>query len=282
MAEIEGKRILVTRTREQASVLCEQLRSLGAFPIELPTITIVPPDDWSELDTALLGLYERYDWVIFTSANGVKICMERLRSRGYDPTRIKARVATIGPATAAALQTYGVTANLVPSTFIAEGVAAALREDAQRKGHSLAGQRILLARAAEAREVLITELREAGAIVDVVAAYFTVPVTGNAAESQAVFQMLQTRQLDLLTFTSSSTVRNFVHWLNTCTAQGLQQPDLSQVAIACIGPITAQTARELGLHVTIEAQEFTIPGLVEAILHYYEDAKNDRADNPIK
>ncbi|MBV9232254.1 MAG: uroporphyrinogen-III synthase [Chloroflexi bacterium] len=279
---LEGKRILVTRTRDQASVLSARLRALGGIPIEFPTIRIVPPLDWSQLDAALHRLYAdtepRYDWLVFTSANGVNICLERLRTLGYNPQAIpNVRVATIGPATAASLTRYGVTADLVPDEYIAEGVAAALIENARQRSGSIAGQRILLARAAEARKVLVTELQQAGAYVDEVAAYYTRSVAGDDEQGQAVLRLLQQQQLDILTFTSSSTVRNFVEWLKSC-AQGIagSPVDLvtqqTQLTIACIGPITSQTARELGLHVDIEAQEFTIDGLVEAIIQHEEKA----------
>ncbi len=274
---LQGKRVLVTRTRDQASVLSEQLRDLGATPIEFPTIRIVPPHDWSKLDAALKRLYELhesstpfYNWLVLTSANGVTICCERLRTLGYDPSSLRnVRVAAIGPATAATLAHYGISAGLVPDEYIAEAVAAALIEDAQQQGIPLAGQRILLARAAEARKVLVTELQQAGAQVDEVAAYYTHMVARNDEHGRAIVDMLRQHQLDILTFTSSSTVRNFSAWLQS----SLQENELLKLEtllaypkFACIGPITAQTARELGLRVDIEAKEFTIDGLVKAIV----------------
>ena len=279
---LQGKRVLVTRTREQASHLSKQLQALGAIPVEFPTIRIVPPQDWSQLDTALKRLYfskqqqeaasRPYDWLIFTSANGVHICLERLISLGYDPRALKnVRVATIGPATAAALAAYGITADLVPGEYIAEGVAAALIDDARQCGTTVAGQHFLLARAAEARKVLVTELQAAGATVDEVAAYYTLAVAGDDERGQEIVRLLRERQLDILTFTSSSTVRNFVTWLKDCTqvtpgSSGDLAGLLDQLTIASIGPITSQTARDQGLRVDIEAREFTIDGLVEAIV----------------
>jgi uroporphyrinogen-III synthase len=280
-----GKRVLVTRTREQASILSERLRELGAEPVEFPTIRIVPPADWSQLD-ALLKLIctagntphkdlqnYSYDWLVFTSANGVNICLARLRALGYDPhTLCNVRIATIGPATAAALAQYGVEADLIPDEYRAEGVVTALLQDARKRGTSLAGRRIALARAAEARKILVTELQQAGAIVDEVAAYYTETAAHDDEQGRAILNLLLHRQLDILTFTSSSTVRNFMEWLGNCERHmpDLRQEDLvaalAQVHIACIGPITAQTARELGLNVTIEATEFTIDGLVQAIV----------------
>jgi uroporphyrinogen-III synthase len=346
---LQGKRILVTRARQQAGALSERLRALGAIPIEFPTIHIVPPQDWQPLDSALRRLcipettsgrpqgiaptihdksgpqleYSRggacpsptpyYTWLVFTSANGVNICFERLRSIGYDARSIgNVRVAAIGPATAAALACYGVTADLVPDEYIAEGVAAALIEDAWQRGELLEGKRILLARAQGARKVLVTELQQAGAVVDEVIAYHTSAVLSDDEQGREVLHLLYTRQLDILTFTSSSTVRNFIHWLVECAGKddlvgelgsvGLTTPHghdesrhptweadvhdksgtygIASLAwfagvrpkIACIGPITSQTARELGLAVDIEAKEFTIDGLVEAIVQHEEKA----------
>ncbi len=253
---LQGKRILVTRTRQQASALSKRLRALGAIPIEFPTIHIVPPQDWEPLDSALRRLCKAetdgayYTWLILTSVNGVNICFERLRSIGYDAGAIgNVRVAAIGPATAAALARYGVITNLVPGEFIAEGVAAAVTEDA---------------------------LRQTGAIVDEVAAYRTSAVANDDEQGREVLHLLQTRQLDILTFTSSSTVRNFMRWLVECESGDPARSNTYLVThnprpkIACIGPITSQTACELGLDVDIEAREFTIEGLVEAIVQHEE------------
>ncbi len=278
---LAGKRVLVTRTREQASVLSEGLLSLGAIPIEFPTIRIVPPTNWTQLDHALLRLcgtdearqnadFYLYDWVVFTSANGVHICMQRIQALGYNLLEIPDfRIATIGPATAAALEQYGLPTDLIPDAYVAEGVAEALIADANWLGISLEGQHILLARAAEARKVLATMLRDAGAIVDDVPAYYTLTAAVDDERGKELWQMLQAHRLDIITFASSSTVRNFMAWLKQCevaTGQALHPSELP--AIACIGPITSQTARELGLTVAVEAQEFTINGLLEAIVAY--------------
>src|SRR5579863_6914263 len=279
---LQGKRILVTRTHEQAGVLCEQLRTLGAIPVEFPTIRIVPPADWELLNAALARLFAvdtenqaYYTWLIFTSANGVNICCEYLQKPGYDlQQRGDVRRAAIGPATAAALARYGVAAELVPSEYIAEGVASALIEETRRLGESLRGKRILLLRAAEARKVLVTELQRVGAIVDELTAYTTVSATSDDEQGRAVLHMLQTGQLDLLTFTSSSTVRHFISWLRASVPANVSSAltNNPRLHIATIGPITSQTARMLGLPVHIEAREFTIEGLVRAIV---EATKND-------
>lgn len=278
---LRGKRVLVTRTREQAGVLSEHLRAAGAMPIELPVIRIMPPGDWQPLDRALRALAAGNvcDWLIFTSANGVKMVLGRLRELGLEPELLrKTRIATIGPATAAALADYGLAAALVPSEFIAESVAEALRNDAEQRGTSLAGQHILLARAAEARQVLVQELEQAGAQVEVVAAYQTVPVAQDDERGREVIALLRQQQLDAITFTSSSTVHHFMHWLSQSApdiAILLAYPGKQPVRplIACIGPITAQTARDYGLEVSVEAREFTTAGLVEALITYEETRK---------
>jgi uroporphyrinogen-III synthase len=275
---LQGRRVLVTRTREQAGVLSENLRAAGAIPIELPVIRIVPPADWQPLDQALRALAEgaAYDWLIFTSANGVKMVLERLQVLGLKPRALgNARIATIGPATAAALADCGLSATLVPDEYIAESVARGLRREAEQRGETLAGKRILLARAAEARQVLVSELEQAGASVEVVAAYQTLPVAQDDERGHEVFALLREQQLDVITFTSSSTVQHFMRWLKQAapdSAALLAHPGQRPACplIACIGPITAQTARNYGLEVTIEAREFTIAGLLDALINYEE------------
>ena len=282
---LQGKRVLVTRTREQASVLSEGLQRLGAIPVEFPTIRIVPPSDWTQLDSALKRLYlsastkqanntsYTYDWLVFTSANGVHICLQRLQQLGYDPHMLQnIRIATIGPATAEALTTYGLTADIIPDAYVAEGVAEAIIEDAQQHGIVLNGQHILLARAAEARKVLAVMLRNAGAIVDDVPAYYTLTAAVDDERGRNLWTMLHQRQINIITFASSSTVRNFMAWVKQCEeATGVTLGPSLLPTIACIGPITSQTARELGLTVAIEASEFTIDGLLKAIVKYEEN-----------
>lgn len=276
---LQNKRVLVTRTREQAGALSATLLAAGALPVELPVIRIEPPEDWGPLDQALRTLVEHaaYDWLVFTSANGVKMALDRLRVSGCEPQALRAvRIATIGPATATALERYGLSATLVPDEYIAESVAEALRREAMQRGETLAGKRVLLARAAEARQVLVTELEQAGARVDVVAAYQTLSVAQDDERGREVTALLRQRQLDIITFTSSSTVHHFMHWLSQAA------PDIAillthagtrkmRPLVACIGPITASTARDYGLKVGVEAREFTTAGLVEALIDYCEE-----------
>jgi uroporphyrinogen-III synthase len=277
---LAGRHILNTRTQEQAGTFSSQLKALGAIPVEFPTIRVVGPDDWEPLDNALKRLCEAdwYDWLVFTSANGVRICFERLLKLGYHVESIgEVRIAAIGPATAMTLTKYGAKVDLVPATYIAEAVATALIEDARKQGEPLEGKRLLLARAAEARNVLITELQSVGVEVDVVAAYRTAGIDKENEQGQMILRQLEAQLLDIITFTSSSTVRNFMQWLmeydttftNTFTSRVVE---FARPKIACIGPITSQTAREWGLKVHIEAHEYTIAGLVESIIRNEEQS----------
>ncbi|MDI6783057.1 MAG: uroporphyrinogen-III C-methyltransferase [bacterium] len=250
-----GKRILVTRTRKQASEFAEQLESLGAEVNEFPTIEIIPPDDWKPVDKAIKNL-PKYDWVIFTSANGVEKFFDRLAEKKLDCRQFKnAQLAAIGPATAEALKEKGFIADIVPSEYRAEGIIEAFAPlDLSRK-------KILLARALEARDILPEQLKQRGAKVDVVPVYKTIKPVG--AQRAAPDKL---KSLDVITFASSSSVRNFVEMFSKEEFKEI----ISSAAIAVIGPITAQTARELGLPIAIEATEYTIPGLVTAIRTYFK------------
>lgn len=271
---LEGLHILNTRALEQAGALSYQLSALGAIPIEFPAIEIVAPHDWEPLDTALKRLCEAdwYDWLIFTSANGVQKCFERMNWLGYHVDSIRSiRIAAIGPATASTLRKYGAKVDLVPVAYIAEAVASSLIEHARTQGESLEGKRVLLARAAEARNVLIQELQRAGVEVDVVVAYRTIGIDKEDEQGQSILRQLEAQELDIITFTSSSTVRNFMQWLTefggNFTGTFLRRVvEFARPKIACIGPITSKTARECGLQVHIEAKVYTIAGLVEAII----------------
>jgi uroporphyrinogen III methyltransferase/synthase len=248
-----GKRILVTRTREQAGELGALLRDHGAEVIETPVIRIVPPEDFGPLDRALARAAE-YDWLIFTSVNGVRAVRDRLWETGLDIRALHGpRIAAIGPRTAEECQAVGLRPSVVPAEYVAENLAATLGAE------GVSGQRILIARAAEAREVLPDTLINLGTQVEVVPAYQTVPDTDGLAR---LADALDAGDIDIITFASSSTVRFFVEALGQDRAQALT----SHAKIACIGPITAQTAKALGLRVDMIPSEYTIPALVEAII----------------
>ena len=257
-----AKRIVLTRAQEQAKEFSQLLAAYGAEPVEVPTIQIVPPASWQALDEAIIRL-GTYQWLIFTSVNGVGPFMDRLHVAGKDVRALASlRLCAIGPRTAQALKTYGLTADLVPAEFQAEGVIAALAQV------GIQGNRILIPRAEVAREILPEQLRELGAVVDVIPVYRTIVPTVDVA---SLTQQLQDGRVAALTFTSSSTVRNFVELFG---GQEAVRRLVAQVAIACIGPITARTAEEHGLTVTIMPAENTLPALAEAIVkHFNEGAR---------
>jgi uroporphyrinogen III methyltransferase/synthase len=258
-----GKRVLMTRAKEQAAELAEQLAAYGAEPVEAPTIRIVPPEDWTAVDQAI-GTVGSYGWVIFTSVNGVDRFMTRLRAKGLDARCLAGRqVCCIGPRTAQELEKFGVHADVVPADYQAEGVIAALG------GRDLKQARILIPRAEVARELLPDELRARGAHVDVVTVYRTIVPQDDREEWR---RQLSDRQIHVVTFTSSSTVRNFVTLLGGVDRARLL---LQSVLVACIGPITARTAEEFGLTVSIVPGENTIPALVNAIVRHYEAGRRE-------
>ncbi|KAF4516318.1 hypothetical protein B566_EDAN000559 [Ephemera danica] len=252
-----GKRVLMTRAKEQVGELADLLAAAGAEPIEGATIQIVEPKDWAPVDRAIDALGQ-YGWVIFTSVNGVAQFMKRLQACGHDARRFAGRrICCIGPRTAAALAMYGLKADLVPAEYQAEGVLATLAES------DLSRARVLIPRAEVARELLPEQLRARGAVVDVIPVYRT-EVPRDSVESWT--QLLVDREIESVTFTSSSTVRNFIELVGgEAQARGLIQ----SVAVACIGPITAQTAREAGFAVAIMPRENTIPALVESMAGYF-------------
>jgi uroporphyrinogen III methyltransferase/synthase len=250
-----GQRVLVTRTRQQASALSVRLRDLGAEAIELPTIEIAPPEDWTPLDGAI-GRVAGYDWVIFTSANGVAAFWERLAHAGLDARKLHGvRLAAIGPATAAALESHGLAADYMPDEYVAEAVAAGMG--------NVRAMRVLLPRADIARPALADLLRRAGADVTEVVAYRTVRPNVDAGELHDLLENVTS-----VTFTSSSTVRNLGEMAQDA---GLDLPRaLAGVTVACIGPITAETARGMGFPVHTMAEEYTIEGLVQALVEYVQ------------
>ncbi len=254
-----GKRIVVTRSRDQASDLVKALSDLGAECLEVPTIRIAPPDDWGPLDRAVAEL-SAADWIVFTSVNGVERFFERLFRSGKDSRALgHLRTAAIGPATAARLKSFGVSSDMVPENFRAEAIVDAFRRQ------DLRGQTILLPRAQEARLILPEELAAMGALVREVPAYKTEQATTDARD---LLERLEQKTLDLITFTSSSTARNFKALLPAKRFAELT----GGVPAACIGPITADTARRLGFEIQVEAPVYTIPGLVEAILKHFSES----------
>ena len=257
---LSGKRIVVTRPRTQASELAHRLSELRAEVIEFPTIAIEPPLDYAPMDRAIQQLHD-YHWLFFTSVNGVQSFLNRLRQLGKDSQAIEQlKVVAIGPETARRLEGEGVHAYLVPAKYQAEGILEELNPTQIRGG------RILIPRAAKARELLPETLRQWGAIVDVVEAYQTVLPQNHKL---SLNELLEQNRIDVILFTSSSTVVNFVQLLG---GQDLARK-LEGVIIGCIGPITAQTATDHGLVVHIISAEFTIPGLVDAIVKYYASSE---------
>ncbi len=252
-----GRRVVVTRSRDQASIFAELLIDRGATTIEFPTIDVVPPASWVELDNALKAV-EAYAWVIFTSANAVKFFMERLRGLGKDLRMLKGvQICAVGPKTAEALESHGLRADLIPAEFKAEGVLVALG------GVKVKGLKVLIPRAKTAREIIPDRLRELGAEVTVATAYENVKPAADAARVRKLFQE---KKISVVTFTSSSTVHNFVEILGRKEYKLL----LEGAAVACIGPVTAKTAEEYGIKTDIMPKEYTIPALVEAMAEYFK------------
>ncbi len=244
-----GQRVVVTRAREQAGDLTARLRALAAEVVELPTIEVREAQDYGPLDTAISCL-SSYDWLIFTSANGVRFFLERLDRSGADVRAIRGRICTIGPATRAVLEKLHLKVDLMPAEYVAEGLVEAF------SAHDLAGKRVLLPRAAVARDLVPSELARLGARVEVVETYRTVMPEDAPARAGEIFG--GEHKPNWITFTNSSRVKNFLE------AAGRQA--LEGVRVASIGPVTSATARRLGIEVAVEGSQFTIDGLVEAIV----------------
>ncbi len=255
-----GKTILVTRAREQVGEFAALLSEAGARVIEFPTIEIVSLESYDDADAAARRVGQ-YDWILFTSQNGVRSFFERLFAVGRDLRDLKGlSICAIGPRTAQEVIRRGIRVDLIPEEFVAEGVI----EGMERRG-PLAGKRILIPRAREARELLPEELGKRGAKVEVVPVYRTVPST---APVEPIRREIETKEIDVVTFTSSSTVRNFVERIGPDAGRLLKN-----VVVAAIGPITAGTAREFGIEPAILPEEYTIPALAEAIRRHFEGAR---------
>ena len=256
---LQGLRVLVTRTRQQASKLSVMLRALGAEPIECPLIEVVPPSSWEPLDQAVRTLH-RYRWVVWTSANGVTTFFERLAAAGLDARALAGcRLAVIGSATAASLEAHGLRADLVPEGYTGESLAHTMISAAEPKGEA-----ILVARSAIARPALVDLLEQAGALVDDVPAYDTVMPTGLAEHLEQALA-----DVDVVTFTSSSAVRHLVKAL----CRDGETENLAKHVLACIGPVTADALRTYGLEPAVVAETHTISGLVEALVAYRANNK---------
>ena len=246
-----GKRVLITRTRQQAGVLSARLAALGALPIEVPTIEIesLPSE---ALDRAIDGI-ATYDWVAFTSANAAEIFFDRLTELGHDARALgQLKIAAIGPATVAAIKLRGIIADAVPTNYVGEALGEALAE------HDISGKRVLLPRAADGRDAVVTSLTALGATVDDVPTYRTV----TPANSAELLERALSDGIDIATFTSSSTVTNLMALIDN-------RKQLRSVTIACIGPVTAETAGEHRLSVDIVASESTVDGLVDALVAHF-------------
>ena len=258
---LSGQRILITRPREQSAAFARGLEALGARTVAFPTVEILPLRDGAVLDEAIRGLAAQ-DWLVFTSANGVRHFLERCEALGCMDSLDRLDIAAIGPQTARLLEDRGLSVSLVPEEYRAEGILAALDPDRVR------GRRFLLARVAGARDVLPETLRRWGAAVTVVEAYRTEPVRDGA---QRLARILE--QVDWVTFTSPSTVNAFMDLLEAADAG----PTGPGIRVACIGPITADAARKRGLGVDVAAREYTVAGLIQALA---EDVRT-RGNSPV-
>ena len=247
---LSGQRILITRPREQAEAFVRGLEALGARAVLFPTVEILPLPDSAALDDAVHGLPEQ-DWLVFTSANGVRHFLARCEALGRMESLERLDIAAIGPQTARLLQDRGLSVGLVPEEYRAEGILAALGPDRVR------GRRFLLARVAGARDVLPETLRRWGATVTVVEAYRNEPVRHGARRLARIL-----KQVDWVTFTSPSTVNAFADLLKAAGAE----PPAAGYRVACIGPVTMDAARRRGLEVEVAAREYTVAGLIQALV----------------
>jgi len=259
-----GKRVVVTRTREQASELINLLENYGAECIEFPTISLEPVDSYEILDRALAEI-DTYQWILFTSINAVKYFFKRLFDQDKDVRDLKGpKIAAVGKVTAESLASRGIKADLLPEEFTGDGLAETLIKTGVK------GLRFLIPRALKAREILPESLRGAGAVVTVAPVYQNVLPTSSAGEQlkEELSMALQEKTIDMITFTSSSTVKNFATLMDIKTPEEMRML-MSGVAVATIGPVTAKTAENLGLRIDVQPKEYTIPELVDSIVMYF-------------
>ena len=260
---LRGKRILVTRARSQALSLAQRIESLGGEVVEFPTIEIRPPESYGPLDQAIKQIAS-YDWLIFTSVNGVEQFLNRFEKLGKSIADLAGiEVGAIGPETARRLTAAQIEPTFVPKQYQAEGILEGLISE------TVLGKRILIPRAAKARDILPETLCRWGARVDVVEAYQTVLPQ---VDVSALCRLLREGTIDMITFTSSSTATNFAVMLRDQDLPRL----LSRAVVACIGPITRKTVEDLGMRPEIVSEEFTIPGLVRAMVDYFSRTANER------
>ena len=254
---LTGKRVLITRAHQQAAAMARELESVGATVISIPTIEIRPPQSFQPLDKALKKI-PAYDWLILTSVNGVLALWKRMEKQEISPGLLKhLSIVAIGPATREEIEKRGWKVAITPQEYVAESVVAELKD-------KVAGKRVLLVRAKVARDVIPQQLRQAGAEVDVAEAYETIVPQNSADKIKALLADPEQRP-DIITFTSSSTVKNFVTLLGSGASP---KQTVQGITLASIGPVTSATLIEVGLGVNIEATEYTIPGLIAAIVKY--------------
>ncbi|MHB1127824.1 MAG: uroporphyrinogen-III C-methyltransferase [Bacillota bacterium] len=255
-----GKRIVVTRAKDQAGSMMDKIEALGGEPWEFAAIGVEEPEDFGPMDRSIANI-GTYDWIIFTSVNGVEYFFRRMRYFNRDTRALhRTKLGAIGPRTREELESHGLLVDFVPDKYVAEAVAEGLRVE------NMEGVRVLLPRADIARQVLPETLREQGAHVDVVHAYRTVKGRGDVT---ALREELQDRAVHAVTFTSSSTARNFAELLPSGELHELMRG----VTVASIGPVTSRTVRELGLTVDVEAEEYTVDGLIRALVAYFTAQK---------
>ena len=259
-----GKRVLVTRPRDQSLDFVERLEAMGADAIEAPMIRILPPEDYGPLDEASARAGD-FDWIVFSSANAADAFMERLLAGPKDLRALGGvRLCGVGPATAERLAAHGLKVDLTPPEYRAEAVLRALSESGD-----LRGKKILLPHADIGRELLADELRKQGAEVTEVVAYRTMAEEADREGEPDIYRMLLERSIDVVAFTSASAVRNFVRVLGAEPAADL----LGKTVVACIGPVTAEAASRSSIKTTIQPSSYTIPALVDAIAKYFDNKK---------
>jgi uroporphyrinogen III methyltransferase/synthase len=258
-----GKRVLVTRPRDQAAEMVALLEARGAEPIEAPMIRIAPPEDFGPLDAACASVHS-YDWIVFASANAVDVFIKRLLATPLDLRALKGvSLCAVGPATAERLRELGLKVDLVPAEYRAEALVEGLAGS-----RDVTGIRVLLPRADIGRELVADELRRRGADVTEVVAYRTVIVDPEREGEPDIYRMLLDRRIDVVTFTSASAVRNLVRVLGAEPAADL----LGSTVVASIGPVTAEAAAQYNIRSTIVPAEYTVAALVDAIVEHFQSS----------